>query len=828
MPTTEINLIVNSSGAKKGFNDYTRGAKRATKETSKLQKSVRDTASSVSLIRGPLDGVAARFTNISGALGRGLTPATIAAGVAFTGLALGVGKSLSAFATYERTLGRVQGVFRATGNAAGFTAQEIDKFAIDLGRTTLQSRQSVLEAAAALGTFRNIAGQAFIQTIKRAADLSEVLGQDLRSTTVQLAKALEDPIRGLSNLRRVGVSFTESQEKVIKQLVRTGQTAAAQAKILDVLNEQVGGAAVKAAEGLAGTLDTLNESWNEFLTSVGSNLGPLANGFIRFADAVINPIDSVKLSLLALESAIFDFKPVIITETADLEETEKDLERVKRGLVEARKRAEEAQTAWERFSAGQAIRRLSDQFVELSRELNNLTFKDAQASAKQAEQAQVALKLSLANSTDEIRKQGAELGFLIDQGFSLAEAQEIQKLAQEKGLEITSELIQEQVFAKRANEEYIQSIKDREAAEAKANTAASERVSVIDEQLALLEQLNDSGASQVEIEAQLSAQQTLGNEASQESIELLAERTSLLKAETEAVRERARVQEEQTNIGENIDSLRDQVEALEAAGAETKEFNKVLEQQRAQQRLGKSATEEQVDEYIALQERLSELKEINKEAFDPTPLEIFAERSSEVARNSQDAFVSFATSASQELAKFATGAEANFRRLFASLIQQLIQVQIQAAIAKSVGGSGGGIFGSLFGGIAGIFGGGAGAAAASAPSPLQLSSPIPQNFTPIPGFANGGDFSAGQTMLVGERGPEIVQFGSPGTVFPTGTGPSGGVSVAQTLNFNGFSGEQRDARIIAEAVERSTAASVNEVIRLSQAGGRESKMIRGN
>jgi TP901 family phage tail tape measure protein len=41
-------------------------------------------------------------------------------------------------------------------------------------------------------------------------------------------------------------------------------------------------------------------------------------------------------------------------------------------------------------------------------------------------------------------------------------------------------------------------------------------------------------------------------------------------------------------------------------------------------------------------------------------------------------------------------------------------------------------------------------------------------------FADGGDFAAGQTMMVGERGPEVVQFNQPGTVFPNGQSPGGG------------------------------------------------------
>ena len=39
-------------------------------------------------------------------------------------------------------------------------------------------------------------------------------------------------------------------------------------------------------------------------------------------------------------------------------------------------------------------------------------------------------------------------------------------------------------------------------------------------------------------------------------------------------------------------------------------------------------------------------------------------------------------------------------------------------------------------------------------------------FLGIPGFANGGDVAAGTTAWVGERGPELVRFGSAAHVTP--------------------------------------------------------------
>ena len=65
------------------------------------------------------------------------------------------------------------------------------------------------------------------------ADIAQVMGSDVKSATVQLAKALEDPKRGLTALSRSGITFNEAQTETIKKLVDSGKLLDAQALILD-------------------------------------------------------------------------------------------------------------------------------------------------------------------------------------------------------------------------------------------------------------------------------------------------------------------------------------------------------------------------------------------------------------------------------------------------------------------------------------------------------------------------------------------------------------------------------------------------------------------
>ena len=174
---------------------------------------------------------------------------------------------------FETTMLRIGAVIKATGGVAGRTADDLRSFARELAMNTLESTEGVLEAQQRLLTFRKVTGDVFDRTIRVAADLSAVLGQNMSSSAIQLGRALEDPVTGLSALARSGTVFTDQQKEMVKKLVESGQLLKAQSFILDELEAQYGGAAVAAAQGYAGALDTLGQRLQEFFLSIDENLG---------------------------------------------------------------------------------------------------------------------------------------------------------------------------------------------------------------------------------------------------------------------------------------------------------------------------------------------------------------------------------------------------------------------------------------------------------------------------------------------------------------------------------------------------------------------------
>jgi len=211
-----------------------------------------------------------------------------AAGIAAVGLGAAFASSIKSgiktSAELERRMLRTEAIIKATGNAARFTGKEFLEMAERLDLATLSDRDSLLDAINAMQTFRSVSGETFERAIELSVDLAEVLGTDLRSQVVQLGKALEDPITGLTALRRVGVTFNEQQKEQIKTLTESNKMLEAQGLILDAIDKQVGGAGSAAAGGLAGKVDTLQFRWRDFnealanFTTIGAKVQDIIVG----------------------------------------------------------------------------------------------------------------------------------------------------------------------------------------------------------------------------------------------------------------------------------------------------------------------------------------------------------------------------------------------------------------------------------------------------------------------------------------------------------------------------------------------------------------------
>ena len=165
---------------------------------------------------------------------------------------------------------------------------ELQEVADRFGKTTLFNQEDFTRGFNLLTSFRNIGVDAYERVAQSAADIAQVNQVDVSTSFMQLAKALQDPERNLSNLNRSGIAFTKQQQEVIKELMKTNKIAEAHAMILDIVDESYNQLAQAAAGGFAGSVDTLGESFRDFSETLGKLLVPVIQPVVEGLTSLLN------------------------------------------------------------------------------------------------------------------------------------------------------------------------------------------------------------------------------------------------------------------------------------------------------------------------------------------------------------------------------------------------------------------------------------------------------------------------------------------------------------------------------------------------------------
>lgn len=224
-------------------------------------------------------------------------------------LILAAKDAVAAFNTQDAAMAKVRQGVESTGGAAGKTADELFSMAQALQGVTAFGDEEVLnKVTAQLLTFTNIAGEQFEKAQVAALDLATVLDGDLQSASIQLGKALNDPVANLSALSRSGIQFSEDQKEVIKTFAETGRLAEAQSIILDEIAKQYGGQAAAAADTFGGKTQQLANTWGDLKEEFGAILADILPPLIDLMRDVVKWLQDldpatkewgVKLGILA-------------------------------------------------------------------------------------------------------------------------------------------------------------------------------------------------------------------------------------------------------------------------------------------------------------------------------------------------------------------------------------------------------------------------------------------------------------------------------------------------------------------------------------------------
>jgi hypothetical protein len=207
--------------------------------------------------------------------------------------ALGIGLGLGSLVSFAKTAtqgfeqaqiasSKLANVMKSMGVSEA--TKRVDAYAESLQNLTAVDADVIKAAQTKLATFANlnktinIAGGAFDRATVAALDLAAAGFGSAESNAVQLGKALNDPIKGLTALTRSGITFTAKEKDKIKTLVATNKTLEAQDLILKAIEKQVGGTAAAGAS----VFDRMKLSMDTVSDSIGEILLPHLENFVTY------------------------------------------------------------------------------------------------------------------------------------------------------------------------------------------------------------------------------------------------------------------------------------------------------------------------------------------------------------------------------------------------------------------------------------------------------------------------------------------------------------------------------------------------------------------
>ena len=186
-----------------------------------------------------------------------------------------------AAATSNARIAQINESMGLFGDTTAIVNKRITDYAEATARATGIDQNQIKLAQAKLLTFKELAvsadeaGGAFDRATQAAIDMGAAGFGDAATNAVQLGKALNDPIKGVTALAKSGVTFTEQEKDKIRTLVESNKLLEAQDMVLKAIEMQVGGTALATANDS----DKMKVAFSQLSESIGLTLLPLFQKF---------------------------------------------------------------------------------------------------------------------------------------------------------------------------------------------------------------------------------------------------------------------------------------------------------------------------------------------------------------------------------------------------------------------------------------------------------------------------------------------------------------------------------------------------------------------
>lgn len=206
--------------------------------------------------------------------------------LSFDNILFRIKDGIAGFIESEGEVTKMTAAIKATGGAAGFTADQLNQMNENLQLVSTHGDAAITSAQTAMLKFQNVRGDVFEEAMHGALDLAAATGGDLTSAAEKLGGALNDPIRGMMKLRSEGIVFSQDQQKLIKQMVAVKDVTGVQKIFLEALGNTFGGTAQAQAKTFGGQLMRLHEVMGDVWKAVSTALIPVLEKFVPVAQTI--------------------------------------------------------------------------------------------------------------------------------------------------------------------------------------------------------------------------------------------------------------------------------------------------------------------------------------------------------------------------------------------------------------------------------------------------------------------------------------------------------------------------------------------------------------
>jgi hypothetical protein len=298
-----------------------------------LERSFKRANSSAKGFNKNMTGVGRASKKGQGAM-RGVGRAAGLAGgfLGVAGLAGAARASFGEMSQSAKVTAQTNAVIKSTGGVAKVSAKHVENLGDSLLAKSGVDDETIRSGENMLLTFRGIRNEAgkgnkiFDKAAAAVLDMDvamskgNVTQESLSKKAIIVGKALQDPVRGLTALRRVGVQFTKGQEAQIKAMVESGDVVGAQKMILRELNTEFGGSAAALGQTLPGKINIARESFRNLGGTLATQLVPALtrgvdslNKFLSNAKNQKAIVDGFKTAVAAVSGVLRVMRTVFQT-----------------------------------------------------------------------------------------------------------------------------------------------------------------------------------------------------------------------------------------------------------------------------------------------------------------------------------------------------------------------------------------------------------------------------------------------------------------------------------------------------------------------------------